>query len=104
MRTFRLYFGRKSQRRTSISNEEMDQFQRNTIDPAFDSYTVFDGTGKWRGESERVTIVEIVTDPTLRPSIDYIAAEYARRFHQDAVLVTSSDTTFDLVESPAIAA
>ncbi len=97
MKQFRIYLGR-TQGDKLISQPNVEKFIRNYIDPVFDAFTVIDAQGRWKGKGEPSVVIEVITDETQRPSIDAVAAQYALLFNQDAVLVTSQDVTFDLVE------
>ncbi len=98
MKQFRLYLGRTTGDKL-IPQHPVKAFIRDVIDPLFDAFTVFDGQGRWKGKSEPSVVVEVITDETNRPAIDHIAASYASTFHQDAVLVTSQDVVYELVQS-----
>jgi len=90
----RLYFGTNIPSGGVVSADEWTTFVREVVTPHFkDGLTIFEGNGQWldpRGDlvREHVMIVEIAHPPsdTVNADIRAIAAEYKKRFKQDAVL------------------
>lgn len=99
MKQFRIYLGRTKGDKL-IPIHHVEAFIRDVIDPLFDAFTVIEASGRWKGKGEPAIIIEVITDEFQRPAIDTIASRYADGFHQDAVLVTSQDVTFDLIGRP----
>jgi hypothetical protein len=77
-----------------VSDAEWLGFLDSVVTPSFpDGFTVVDGTGQWKGRSgaverERSAIVTFLHtgSPADRERVAQVAAEYKRRFHQEAVL------------------
>ena len=82
-----------------VDQDEWDQFLADTVTPRFpDGLTVLDGRGQWRGsdgaiqkESSKVLII-LAPDEYADDLIEEISDEYKRRFDQDTVLKTVSQT------------
>ena len=100
----RLFFGRNIPAGGTVTDIEWERFLRSVITPRFPKgLTIWQANGQWldpRGEivREPVFVVEIfheVNDED-NVSIAAIAAEYEKRFGQDAVLriTTLSETHF----------
>ena len=100
----RLFFGRNIPAGGTVTDIEWERFLRSVITPRFPKgLTIWQANGQWldpRGEivREPVFVVEIfheVNDED-NVSIAAIAAEYKKRFGQDAVLriTTPSETHF----------
>jgi hypothetical protein len=89
-----VYFGRNRPGGGVVSDEEWGRFLDEVVTPRFPSgLTVVEATGRWRGESgvveqERSEIVTVLHDggEAARQSVAELAAEYKRRFRQEAVL------------------
>jgi NADPH-dependent 2,4-dienoyl-CoA reductase/sulfur reductase-like enzyme len=89
-----VYFGRNRPGGGVVSDEEWRRFLDEVMTPRFPSgLTVVEATGQWRGESgvveqERSEIVTLLHDggQAARQSVAEVAAEYKRRFRQEAVL------------------
>ena len=94
----RLFFGRNIPAGGSVSNEQWDDFVRAVVTPRFPKgLTIFQGNGQWldpRGDvvREPVFVIEVFHDRSAaaEASIAAIAAEYKKRFGQDAVLRVTS--------------
>lgn len=95
-----LYFGRNRPDGGHLSDGEWQQFLDDVVTPRFpDGLTVFEGTGQWKGKSgvverERAEVVMLLHagDEMARRAVEEIAAEYKRRFGQEAVLRERSAT------------
>lgn len=89
-----LYFGRHRPDGDVVDDAQWRAFVDDTLTPRFPGgLTILSGTGQWRGgdgriEREPSEVVSILHagDAAARRAIDDIAAEYKRRFAQEAVL------------------
>jgi hypothetical protein len=89
-----VYFGRNRPGGGSVSDTEWQGFLNQVVTPRFPAgLTVVQATGQWKGQSgvveqERSEIVTLLHagDEGARRSVAEIAAEYKRRFQQEAVL------------------
>jgi hypothetical protein len=90
----RLYLGRGIPRGGEVSDEAWTTFLADVVTPRFPSgFTALAGNGQWREESgaiarERSFVLEILhhDDAVAENAVREIAAEYKRRFAQEAVL------------------
>ena len=97
----RLFFGRNIPAGGTVSEAQWDAFVRDVVTPRFPKgLTVWQAQGQWldpRGNivHEAVYVVEILHDPTAadEAAIAAVAAEYKKRFGQDAVLRVTSRST-----------
>jgi hypothetical protein len=95
-----VYFGRNRPGGGTVSDPEWRSFLDEVVTPRFPyGLTVVDATGQWRGQSgvveqERSEIVTVfhAGDAASRQAIADVAAEYKRRFQQEAVLRERSTT------------
>jgi hypothetical protein len=95
-----VYFGRNRPGGGTVSDPDWRRFLDEVVTPRFPyGLTVVDATGQWRGqtgvvEQERSEIVTVfhAGDPASRQAIADVAAEYKRRFQQEAVLRERSAT------------
>ena len=89
-----VYFGRNRPDGGTVSDPEWQAFLDAVVTPKFpNGFTVVDGTGQWKGRSgvverERSAIVTLLHagSPADRAAVAEVAAEYKRRFGQEAVL------------------
>ena len=89
-----VYFGRNRPEGGVVSDGEWRSFLDQVVTPRFPSgLTVVEATGQWQGgtgaiEQERSEIVTLLHNgnEAARQSVAAIAAEYKRRFRQEAVL------------------
>ena len=89
-----VYFGRNRPEGGVVSDGEWRSFLDQVVTPRFPSgLTVVEATGQWQGgsgtvEQERSEIVTLLHNGSeaARQSVAAIAAEYKRRFRQEAVL------------------
>jgi hypothetical protein len=89
-----VYFGRNRPDGGTVSDAEWLGFLDSVVTPSFpDGFTVVEGTGQWKGRSgaverERSAIVTFLHTGSAadRERVAQVAAEYKRRFHQEAVL------------------
>ncbi len=96
----RLFFGRNIPAGGTVSDAQWSEFLRAVVTPRFPKgLTVWQGSGQWldpRGDlvKESVFVVEVFHDAgdEAEASIAAIAAEYKKRFGQDAVLRVSSES------------
>lgn len=99
---YRLYFGRSDATGApdAVSDEDWDRFLADTVTPRFpDGLTVTDGAGQWRNdageilkEQSKVLTILVWPDNAALQSLNEISAEYERRFKQQSVLLTSSQS------------
>jgi hypothetical protein len=95
-----VYFGRNRPGGGSVSDTEWQGFLNEVVTPRFPAgLTVVQATGQWKGQSgvveqERSEIVTLLHagDEGARRSVAEIAAEYKRRFQQEAVLRERTST------------
>lgn len=90
----RLYLGRSRADGAEVSEEEWARFVAEVVTPRFpEGLTLWRAEGQWRGETgeivtEGVFVVELIhprSEATDR-AVDEVAAEYKRRFRQEAVM------------------
>ncbi len=95
-----VYFGRNRPGGGTVSDAEWHRFLDEVVTPRFPAgLTVVDATGQWRGQrgvveqerSEIVTVFHAGGDGARR-AVAEVAAEYKRRFQQEAVLRERSAT------------
>ena len=94
----RLFFGRNIPAGGTVSDAQWNEFLRTVVTPRFPKgLTIFQGNGQWldpRGDVVRgpVFVIEVFHDRSAaaEASIAAIAAEYKKRFGQDAVLRVTS--------------
>jgi hypothetical protein len=90
----RLFFGRDIPGGGSVSEQDWTAFLAEVVTPRFpDGLTVLRGEGQWRGAngavvSEPSFVVEVdhPRSAAVDAALDEIAAEYKRRFRQEAVM------------------
>ena len=95
-----VYFGRNRPGDGTVSDPDWQHFLDEVVTPRFPyGLTVVDATGQWRGQSgvveqERSEIVTVfhAGDAASPQAIADVAAEYKRRFQQEAVLRERSAT------------
>jgi len=89
-----LYFGRNLPNGGQVSDSAWQAFLDEVVTPRFPAgLTVVEGMGQWKGQSgeverERAEVLTVLHagDAPARLAVAEIAAEYKRRFHQEAVL------------------
>ncbi len=89
-----VYFGRNRPGGGTVGDAEWQDFLDQVVTPRFPAgLTVVEATGQWKGrsgavEQERSKIVTLLHDgdEAARRAVAEIAAEYKRRFQQEAVL------------------
>jgi hypothetical protein len=95
-----VYFGRNRPGGGTVGDADWQRFLNEVVTPRFPyGLTVVDATGQWRGQSgvveqERSEIVTVfhAGDAASRQAVADVAAEYKRRFQQEAVLRERSAT------------
>jgi hypothetical protein len=100
----RLFFGTNIPSGGQVSDDDWKAFVKDVVTPRFkDGLTVLEGDGQWldpRGDvvREHVHIVEVAhkTSAEHDEAIAAIAAEYKKRFKQDAVLRVTEPVTMRL--------
>jgi len=89
-----VYFGRNRPDGGTVTDAEWQEFLDAVVTPKFPTgFTVLEGTGQWKGrggvvERERSAIVTFLHTGSGadRAAVAEVAAEYKRRFQQEAVL------------------
>jgi hypothetical protein len=89
-----LYFGRNRPNGGTVSDAEWQSFLYEVVTPRFPAgLTTVEATGQWRGRSgvverERAGVLTVfhAGDEAARRAVAEVAAEYKRRFQQEAVL------------------
>lgn len=81
-----LYFGTDIPAGGVVTDEQWAAFEREVIAPRFAGYTHSIANGVWKGDSERVHVVMFLQADANDADVRAIAAEYKRRFGQEAVL------------------
>lgn len=89
-----LYFGRNRPDGGTVTDAEWHAFLDEVVTPRFPAgLTVVEASGQWKGQSGQVEReqAEVLTllhsgDVATRRAVEEVAAEYKRRFHQEAVL------------------
>ena len=103
-REYKVYCGMSS-RNGEVSEDAWSRFCDRYVTAAFpDGYTVIDAAGCWRSgskatEKERAKIILIVAPADAREKVRSIARQYQKQFHQEAVLISSSDAEADIVRA-----
>ncbi|HEX3274913.1 MAG TPA: DUF3574 domain-containing protein [Gemmatimonadales bacterium] len=89
-----VYFGRNRPGGGEVGDQEWNRFLEEVVTPRFpNGYTVVAAAGHWRGrggqvereQTELLTLLHSGAEPD-RQKVAEIAAEYKRRFRQEAVL------------------
>jgi uncharacterized protein DUF3574 len=89
-----LYFGRNRPDGGQVSDADWQAFLDEVVTPRFPAgLTVVEATGQWKGQSgeverERAEVLTVLHagDAPARRAVAEVAAEYKRRFQQEAVL------------------
>jgi hypothetical protein len=103
-REYKVYCGMSS-RNGEVSEAAWRRFCDRYVSAAFpDGYTVIDAAGYWRSGSqttakERAKIILIVAPAGAREKVRSVARQYRKQFHQEAVLISSSDAEADFVRA-----
>tara|TARA_R100000152_G_C6697933_1_gene128099 strand:- start:452 stop:754 length:303 start_codon:yes stop_codon:yes gene_type:complete len=79
--TYQMYFGRNTPQ-GYVTDEQWDEF-KDILDMTFQSYTVSNCQGVWKGEPEMTKYVTVNTKH--RNKVVDVCASYAKVFGQDAV-------------------
>jgi hypothetical protein len=102
----RMYFGRCIPGGGTVSDEAWAAFLREVVTPRFpDGLTVLHGEGQWRDSlgavvREQTVVVEILhpADGRSDAALEEIAAEYKRRFRQEAVMRVRAPAVVEFFE------
>jgi len=97
----RLYFGQNIGMDRTVSPDDWKDFVATVVTPRFPKgLTIFQGDGQWRDPQgnlvhEHTYIIEVEHEPSaeIESAIAAIAAEYKKRFQQDAVLRITQQAT-----------
>ena len=95
--TYLVYFGRNiptpqlgHEATCRITDEQFNKFIRDNVVPRFQSFSITDGIGYWKGERESVSIVTIISEHYFDAiDVHRIAKEYCQQFDQEAVFINS---------------
>jgi hypothetical protein len=60
----------------------------------FNGFTLFEGTGYWKGVSERALVIEIIADDEDEKDIAAMAGEIQSVNTQESVLVSKTEVSF----------
>ena len=82
-----MFFGLSLPTGGGVSLRQWQQFQNEHIAKVFEGFNVVDSTGYYQGEPERSKVVTIVVCEQEMAKVRDVAAEYARQFHQDSVML-----------------
>ena len=84
----------------AVSQADIDAFIKEVVEPRFpEGFTMWRAQGMWRGGSEEVMVLEII-HPVREPdgtAVAAIAAEYRRRFNQEAVMRVMMPARMEMV-------
>ncbi|HEX7150521.1 MAG TPA: DUF3574 domain-containing protein [Thermoanaerobaculia bacterium] len=83
-----------------VTDAQLEAFVVEVVEPRFpDGFTLWRARGAWMGGREDTTVIEIAHpgDATSKRLIQEIATEYARRFHQTAVLRMTVPARIDFI-------
>src|ERR1700704_2155042 len=98
MQAWRIYCGRRRRDGRSVSPTDVRAFIDASVRPRFSSFTLHAANGFWRFGHEPSVIIEIVTNrKRADEAVHRIAADYKRRFDQEAVLVVRNRVQSALV-------
>ena len=103
-REYKVYCGMSS-RNGEVSEADWLRFCNQYVSAAFpDGYTVIDAAGYWRSgsnatEKERAKIILIVAPADAGEKVRSVARQYRKQFHQEAVLISSSDAEANFVRT-----
>ena|ERR1700727_2211280 len=95
---YKIYCGRNIRNEEIVSDAELNGFINEVVFMLFDSFSVSNIHGYWKGQSEDTVVFEIISDTYSAPvRIQTIAEKYKLRFDQDSVLVTKTQVEAKLV-------
>ena len=84
---FQLFLGRNIPDAGQVTPEMMNDFINDEVSPRFDGFTITEGTGFWKGQQEKVTIITFITADG-KTKVHQIADAFKTSFRQDSVLMT----------------
>lgn len=96
----RLFCGRSIPDGGVVTDADVEAFLTEVVEPRFpEGFSVWRARGQWRGGYEDVVVLEFVrpVDPRLENAVAEIAAEYRKRFRQEAVLRVTTRARMELV-------
>ncbi len=101
--TYQLYFGRSidlgHKLMTRVSDREMNGFIEEIIVPVFDSFSVSQLQGYWKGVKEDITLITIISDDLDDACLIYdIGTKYKELFCQEAVLINTFTSFPNLIK------
>jgi hypothetical protein len=101
--TYQLYFGRTIDLGnglfTRVSDREINGFIEEIIVPVFDSFSVSQLQGYWKGVKEDITIITIIGDDLDDACCVYdIGTKYKELFCQEAVLINTFTSFPNLIQ------
>ena len=103
-REYKVFCGMSS-RNGEVTEAAWSRFCDRYVSAAFpDGYTVIDAAGCWRSgskttEKERAKIILIVAPADAGEKVRSVARQYRKQFHQEAVLISSSDAEANFVRT-----
>jgi hypothetical protein len=95
--TYQVYLGRNvptpqlgHEATCRVSDDMFDRFIRDNVVPRFQSFSVTNSSGYWKGEREDVSIITIISEHYFDAiDVHKIAKEYCQQFDQEAVFINS---------------
>src|SRR5262245_22081777 len=98
MLAWKIYCGRKQPDGSNVTEREWRSFVDSCVRPRFEAFTIQKAEGYWRSMSEPSFVIEIVHPAeSTEANVTEIAADYKRRFNQEAVFVMRNDVETLLV-------
>ena len=93
------FMGRSVASGDNVSDADWEAFLAEVVHDQYKGLTVFDATGYWEGKREPTKVMTILHHGAAADhrKLDAIAAEYAKRFRQQAVLRADYETCATLV-------
>jgi hypothetical protein len=104
LKTAQLFFGQQVNGRAGVSDAEFRRFVQDELTPRFpDGLTVLDADGQWRAsgdprvrQASKVVLIVLPSKGDASSRIEAIQGAYAKRFHQDSVLVVTQPSCISL--------
>lgn len=62
----------------------------------FAGFTIYNGTGYWKGKREQCAVIEIIENELLETTLNVLVADLKKTNNQEAVYVTSENVTANL--------
>lgn len=97
----RLFCGRSIPDGGEVTDADVDRFLDEVVTPRFpEGFTSWTAVGNWRGEEEKTLVLEFL-HPYGREfdeKVREVAAEYRRRFRQQAVMRVTEPAFMEFIE------